>query len=354
MSSAPRLVPRAPGPEPAGRPVPAARGAPATVRAGRNASRIAVGWARRIGWAFERTGRAGAIGITLLLATAVFVVSTHLRVVREVGALRAEAAEAGRRARSAPAEARPDAAAEPRTLPPRTAMPALLREIFTHASDAQLAVESGKYEVVAATAGGIVRHHVAFPVKGPYARVRGFLDDVLAAMPAVAVRDLALERKAVGDGVVEARIRLTVYTTEADVAPVRPADSGATPAVAAASRGGIADEPGASGERVAAARDATALFAAHAWRVIPVVPLPPPPQPVAPSAPPFPYAFLGSYAPDGAARIYFLAKSDRVLDARVGDRIDGVYQFESADDAQLVFTYLPLDVRQTLATGALR
>ena len=33
------------------------------------------------------------------------------------------------------------------------------------------------------------------------------------------------------------------------------------------------------------------------------------------------------------------------------DRLDGVYQFESAAGGQLVFVYLPLDLRQTLATG---
>jgi hypothetical protein len=41
-----------------------------------------------------------------------------------------------------------------------------------------------------------------------------------------------------------------------------------------------------------------------------------------------------------------------VVDARVGDRLDGVYQFESAAGGQLVFVYLPLDTRHRLAAGA--
>jgi hypothetical protein len=40
-----------------------------------------------------------------------------------------------------------------------------------------------------------------------------------------------------------------------------------------------------------------------------------------------------------------------VIDARVGDRLDGVYQFESAASGQLVFVYLPLNVRQNLSAG---
>jgi hypothetical protein len=80
-------------------------------------------------------------------------------------------------------------------------------------------------------------------------------------------------------------------------------------------------------------------------------PAPPPPAPE-PTAPPFPYAFVGSYAPTGDQPVYFLARGDSVIDAHVGDRLDGVYQFESAADGQLVFVYLPLNIRQNLAAGA--
>jgi hypothetical protein len=41
-----------------------------------------------------------------------------------------------------------------------------------------------------------------------------------------------------------------------------------------------------------------------------------------------------------------------VIDARVGDQLDGVYRFESASGGELVFVYLPLNHRETLATGA--
>jgi hypothetical protein len=49
--------------------------------------------------------------------------------------------------------------------------------------------------------------------------------------------------------------------------------------------------------------------------------------------------------------VYFLSRGDRVIDVRVGDRIDSIYQLESAVGGQLVFVYLPLDIRQTLAAG---
>ena len=106
-------------------------------------------------------------------------------------------------------------------------------------------------------------------------------------------------------------------------------------------------------DRTADNSHVTALFAAHSWYVAPPPPPPaPPPPPVAPTAPPFPYTFVGAYASQGAGTVYFLAQGDRVVDAHVGDRLDGVYQFESATAGQLTFNYLPLNIRQLLPTGA--
>ncbi len=109
----------------------------------------------------------------------------------------------------------------------------------------------------------------------------------------------------------------------------------------------------AAPSRVAASSWVADLFASHSWYVAPP---PPPPQvvnttPPPPTAPPFPYTFLGSYAPDGGQPVYFMSRQDRVVDARIGDRLDGVYEFESADATQLVFNYLPLNIRQSVPTG---
>jgi hypothetical protein len=231
-------------------------------------------------------------------------------------------------------------------------VPALLRQIFTHATEAKLVLDSGKYEVNATSGASVLRHHVLLPVSGPYERVREFVEATLAAMPAVGLHDLALERKAIADANVDARIRLTVYTSPAS--PERP------PPVPSEQKAGeekkVAEAIGSEGPagEGATPKHGPALFAMHSWHVIPVVPVPPPPPPPAPTAPPFPYAFLGSYAPDGAPAVYFLSRQDRVIDAHVGDRLDGVYRFDGVENGQLVFVYLPLDVRQTLAAGATR
>ena len=107
-----------------------------------------------------------------------------------------------------------------------------------------------------------------------------------------------------------------------------------------------------SSGRVSASTQSADLFAPHSWYVAP-----PPPAPVAaeapaaPTAPPLPYTYVGSYAPNGERATYFLARGDRVVDAHVGDKLDRSLLFEKVEGSQLVFNYLPLNIRQTLPAG---
>lgn len=103
--------------------------------------------------------------------------------------------------------------------------------------------------------------------------------------------------------------------------------------------------------RVADSAQAPNLFAPHSWHVDPPPPPPPAPAPPAPpTAPPFPYAFVGTYT-SGETTTYFLSRADRVVDAHIGDRLDGIYDFVSADANQLIFNYIPLNIRQSLPSG---
>ncbi len=172
-------------------------------------------------------------------------------------------------------------------------------------------------------------------------------------MPAVGLSDLLLERKTIADGDVEAQVRMTLYT----VAKGAPGRAGPGTAPAGAGRPTSPHDPAANtaSDRVVAPVHAAALFAQHSWVVLRTVALPPPappPPPPEPTAPPLPYRLVGSFAPQGEAPVYFLAQGDRVIDVRVGDRLDGVYQLESAAAGQLVFLYLPLNIRQGLSAGA--
>ena len=181
----------------------------------RVASRLGTTWLPRAAWTVGRTGRAGLVGLGLLLAAALFLVSTYLQVSRDVDALRADVAAARTRAPSDVRDEEVRPASPLQALPTRAEIPAILRQLFGKATEARLAVDIARYELGAAKAGGVVRYQVAFAVTGPYPQVREFLDSTLETMPAVAISSLALERKSIHDGNVEAQLRMTVYARSA-------------------------------------------------------------------------------------------------------------------------------------------
>ncbi len=194
---------------------PATRRSDALAPLGRLATRLNHEWLPQIAWAVSRTGRTGLIGLALLVASGLFFVSTHLRMIDEVATMRADLATASNQALSAPLAVRSDPAAALRTLPTRTEMPALLAVLLQQADAARLSIDTGKYEANATKTGNVVRYNVSFPVTGPYPQVRQFIDATLKALPSAAISELSIERKLVGDGVVEANLRLTLFTRSA-------------------------------------------------------------------------------------------------------------------------------------------
>jgi len=212
VSAAPEVARAMTAPGAAARPPATLLRADAPALARRLAVRLSHEWLPRGAWMISRTGRSGLVGLALLLAAALFLLSTHRKVATEVEALRADLVAAQRQARTAATEQVADPAAAMRALPARTEMPAILRQLFDEATRAQLAVDTAKYEINAVTTSGVVRYQLAFPVTGPYPQIRAFIDATLATMPAVALRELALERKSIADGNVEAQVRMTVYT----------------------------------------------------------------------------------------------------------------------------------------------
>lgn len=374
MRAAREMVRGGTGPEAAAGPTLALGRVEAPARL-RRILQVGDGWGTRAAWALGRTGRTGLAGITLLLGSALFLVSTHLQVVGEVESLRGELAAARERAHAPVAAQIPEPLATLPVLPGRAEMPALLRRLFREATQARLALDTGRYEVKSTTRGEVVRHRVVFPVTGAYPQIRAFLDAILSKMPEVALSDLVIERKSIGDGDVEAQIQLTVFTRSEGSAASPPGESRTgTPDRKAAPRAATpgpersrvpavpvalgAPEALPASDRVVPPTHASALFAQHTWVVLPKLPplpkapVPPPSPPPEPTAPPLPYTFVGSFAPGGDPPVFFLSRGDVVVEARVGDRLDGVYQLESAADGQLVFVYLPLDIRQSLSAGA--
>src|ERR1700761_4769854 len=140
-------------------------------------------WMPGLSWAIARTGRPGLAGMALLGASAVFFFSTHGQVTDEVRQLRADLDAARARAAAPPT---PDTAESPqslRNLPARAQMPQVLELLLKQADDAQLSIDTAKYELSTTKAGSLVRYRLSFPVAGPYTNVRQFLDSTLTEIP---------------------------------------------------------------------------------------------------------------------------------------------------------------------------
>jgi len=75
-------------------------------------------------------------------------------------------------------------------------------------------------------------------------------------------------------------------------------------------------------------------------------PPPPPPEP-----PPLPFKYLGQLSEAGRKQV-FLAAGDRNLVVSAGDVVDGLYRIDAIGTEELMLTYLPMNVQQTLPTGA--
>lgn len=131
------------------------------------------------------------------------------------------------------------------------------------------------------------------------------------------------------------------------------------PVAAQTAEGGVG-ETGESGPAVSAPGGGLqdgGLFSAHSWRVAP----PPAPAParmpaarvVAPPqavAPALPFVFIGKM--DDARRLrVFLLRGEKIYTVTAGEVIDGTYRVERIADSEMVLTYLPLNVSQTLSVG---
>lgn len=92
-------------------------------------------------------------------------------------------------------------------------------------------------------------------------------------------------------------------------------------------------------------------FSARSWYVPPPPPkaLPPPP----PAPPPMPFTYMGRMVEEGKTTV-FLTRQDRSYAIKVGDTIDATYRVDAIEVSGVTFTYLPLNMQQTLATGGYR
>ena len=157
-----------------------------------------------------RVGPAGLTGIGVLLTAAVAAIALLLPAHQSVLALRDELTKAGH---AMPTTAKPEQSPQQfaASLPTREQIPALLGVVLVQATDAGIVLEQGRYTFSPATSNRLARYTFEFPVKANYGNIRTFIDKSLAALPALGLDKLHVERKNVGDMVVSADVGFVIY-----------------------------------------------------------------------------------------------------------------------------------------------
>jgi hypothetical protein len=167
----------------------------------------------RLRWALANTGWGwpGAIGIGLLVAAAL-VQFTVLQPLRDrIDALARETSLHG-----APVASDDRHGQLERFYRHLSAekLPERLAALHAAAKAEGLVLQQGEYRLVRERGGRLKRYQVTLPVQGPYPAVRRFIAKALDEIPVAALEHVLFERKRIGDGVVEAQVRFTIFLAD--------------------------------------------------------------------------------------------------------------------------------------------
>jgi len=102
-------------------------------------------------------------------------------------------------------------------LTPRADVPQLLKTVFGEAAKAGLTLSQAEYRLSETRNGIYVTYQMILPVKGPYLKLREFIDSVLVAAPAAALEEVSFKRDSIGSAAAEARLRLVFYLKDMGV-----------------------------------------------------------------------------------------------------------------------------------------
>jgi hypothetical protein len=157
-----------------------------------------------------RVGPVGISGLAALIAAGAVALVMLLPAQQSVLALRSELTKA---AHPVPAKASQDVSPQQfaATLPTREQIPALLGVVLVQATDSGIVLEQGRYSYSPATTSRLARYTFEFPVKGAYGNIRSFINNSLTAIPALGLDKLRVERKNVGDTLVNADVAFVIY-----------------------------------------------------------------------------------------------------------------------------------------------
>jgi Tfp pilus assembly protein PilO len=175
---------------------------------------------KRVAWSLKRglirlrwPGLLGAGLLVVAAGFALFALQPAREQLRGLEAQRADLSARGKgvQARDEPPTQRGQLANFYAFFPLTAAVPEMLGQIQRAAKRNDLTLAKGEYKLSQERDFHLASYQVTLPVVGGYAQVRGFVNDVLDAVPAAALEELTLKREAVQDDALEARVRFTLF-----------------------------------------------------------------------------------------------------------------------------------------------
>ncbi|MBC3873730.1 type IV pilus inner membrane component PilO [Undibacterium flavidum] len=88
-----------------------------------------------------------------------------------------------------------------------------LQVIFDTANKAGITLSSAEYRPATETNDQFRRYQVTLPLKGSYLQIRQFCRDTLIALPFTSLDEISFKREVIGNSLLEARLRFTLYLT---------------------------------------------------------------------------------------------------------------------------------------------
>jgi len=92
-------------------------------------------------------------------------------------------------------------------------LPSAISDTLDSAKAHSLSINQAEYRYEPGRKDELIAYRMGFTVKGPYARVRGFLVELLQNNPALSIDELNLRRDAIASPEIEAKVQLTFYVT---------------------------------------------------------------------------------------------------------------------------------------------
>lgn len=174
-------------------------------------------WLRRGGWLVW-------VALGLLVGAAVLhytaTAAVHARIAdreREVGLARQSAAAVAAAVAAVPAKGRLEERLDAfnAVLGVRGDQGRLVGIVFEQALRQGLSLSRAEYKLDVDRAGGFHTYQMTVPVRGPYPRVRRFVEETLAAVPGAALEEITFRRDAIGTPEPEARLRFVFFLRDA-------------------------------------------------------------------------------------------------------------------------------------------